>query len=172
MINRLLGLVAVEKQEQLKNIESFDFVTVLKSVISTKQLQLSKLAINIKTTIPAKLLITGDSFLLAQAIDNLLQNAIDFSHDNDTIAIEIAEKEQINFIIRDQGSSIPSYALDKVFNRFYSLSRPTSHKKSSGLGLCFVKQIAELHHGSVSIKNNQDDGVTAHLLFNKKNNKS
>lgn len=168
MINRLLGLVAVEKQEQLKNIESFDFVTVLKSVISTKQLQLSKLAINIKTTIPAKLLITGDSFLLAQAIDNLLQNAIDFSHDNDTIAIEIAEKEQINFIIRDQGTSIPSYALDKVFNRFYSLSRPNSHKKSSGLGLCFVKQIAELHHGSVSIKNNQDDGVTAHLSFNKK----
>ena len=44
--------------------------------------------------------------------------------------------------VRDQGPGIPEYAQDKVFEKFYSLARPHSSKKSTGLGLAFVREIA------------------------------
>ena len=71
MINRLLGLVTVENKNQLENVTRFDLIPVLKEVLNTKQLHLSKRSLIIKTTIPATLNISGDRFLLAQAIDNL-----------------------------------------------------------------------------------------------------
>jgi len=168
MINRLLSLVAVEKQDQLENVELFDLIPVLHQVISTKQIQLSNRLLIIETSIPSTLLISGDRFLLAQAIDNLLQNAIDFSPDQGLICIKINSEPQTSIVIQDQGSGIPKYALGKVFDRFYSLARPLSQKKSSGLGLCFVKQIAELHFGSISLENSNEGGAIAKLAINTK----
>ncbi|HAK53675.1 MAG TPA: hypothetical protein DCM54_17490 [Gammaproteobacteria bacterium] len=52
--------------------------------------------------------------------------------------------------IRYEGPGIPDYALQKVFDRFFSLPHPTTGKKSSGLGLSFVRQILDLHPASAS----------------------
>jgi two-component system sensor histidine kinase CreC len=50
-----------------------------------------------------------------------------------------------------------------VFEKFYSLARPHSKKKSTGLGLSFVKEIAELHHGRVTLANAAEGGAVATL---------
>ncbi len=168
MINRLLGLVTVENQDKLENVEQFDLISVLNQVIKTKQTQLSKRSLIIETVIPTFLTVSGDRFLLAQAIDNLIQNAIDFSPNEGLINIEINAEPHTNIVIHDHGSGIPHYAVNKIFDRFYSLARPSSQKKSSGLGLCFVKQIAELHHGSITIENSEHEGVIARLTLNTK----
>ncbi len=55
--------------------------------------------------------------------------------------------------MHDQGPGIPGYAQDKVFEKFYSLVRPHSKKKSTGLGLSFVKEIASMHRGKVELGN-------------------
>ena len=55
--------------------------------------------------------------------------------------------------LSDQGPDIPGYAQDKVFEKFYSLARPHSKKKSTGLGLSFVKEIASLHRGRIELSN-------------------
>ena len=62
--------------------------------------------------------------------------------------------------MRDRGPGIPDYAADKVFEKFYSLARPHSNKRSTGLGLAFVKEIAELHRARVSL-GNAGDGAGA-----------
>jgi two-component system sensor histidine kinase CreC len=165
MINRLLSLVTVEKKDALDKVERVDIVQVLKQVISTKQTQLLKLTIDITLKIPDGACVSGDEFLLSQAIDNLLQNAIDFSHQNSVINVVVKVSDCVELSIQDQGSGIPDYAIDKIFERFYSLARPSSKKKSSGLGLCFVKQIAQLHEGGVLIVNNDEKGVKATLTF-------
>lgn len=169
MINRLLALVAVEKQDVLKTLESVDLVNLLQQVVSTKQIQLSQQQIKLVKHLPAELLLPGDSFLLSQAIDNLLQNAIDFSAPNSQISISLSAEPEITLVVRDQGTGIPAYATDKIFERFYSLARPLSQAKSSGLGLCFVQQIAELHGGSIEISNNKNNqpGAVARLILNK-----
>ena len=163
MVNRLLALVTVEKQQTLEQIVELDIIKLIDQVIQSKMALLNKLNIHINKALPEKLLVHGDAFLLSQALDNLLQNAIDFSPVNEQIVVQVTVSEQVNIIIQDQGSGIPDYAIDKIFERFYSLTRPITHKKSSGLGLCFVKQIAELHQGSISLQNNPEKGVKATL---------
>lgn len=100
--------------------------------------------------------------MLAQALDNLLQNAIEFSPESGTVHVAVSQKgDVVSISITDQGPGIPEYATDKIFDRFYSLARPGTQKKSSGLGLCFVKQIAELHQGDVQLINDSEGGTVA-----------
>jgi len=165
MINRLLSLVTVEKQEALTDIKKLDLLAVIEQVIQTKTSQLIKLGLVVEQSTPQKLFVHGEIFLLSQALDNLLQNAIDFSTPNSCIKVTAVISAQIKITIEDQGSGIPDYALTKIFDRFYSLTRPSSQKKSSGLGLCFVKQIAELHDGSIQLENNQGIGAKASLTL-------
>ena len=65
--------------------------------------------------------------------------------------------------IRDHGPGIPEFADAKVFEKFFSLARPHSKRKSTGLGLAFVKEIAELHHGRVTLRNATGGGALATL---------
>jgi two-component system sensor histidine kinase CreC len=65
--------------------------------------------------------------------------------------------------IEDSGTAIPSYAMDKIFNKFYSLKRPDSGSRSTGLGLNLVRQVASLHKGHIELKNLEPQGVQAVL---------
>ena len=67
--------------------------------------------------------------------------------------------------MQDQGPGIPEYAQDKVFEKFYSLARPHSSKKSTGLGLSFVREIASLHQGRIELGNAPDGGAVAVLTL-------
>ena len=69
----------------------------------------------------------------------------------------------VDVTVRDRGPGIPDYAGDKVFEKFYSLARPHSQKKSTGLGLSFVKEIAALHHGRIELGNAPEGGALATL---------
>jgi two-component system sensor histidine kinase CreC len=95
----------------------------------------------------------------------LLQNAIDFSPCGGKIHLSASNKNRFVLEVADQGQGIPEYALEKVFDRFYSLPRPSTQKKSSGLGLCFVKQIARLHGGEIKLSNQPQGGVLAQLIL-------
>ena len=110
--------------------------------------------------------VEGDIFLLRRAITNLVDNAIDFSPAGATVAIVLLTlRRTVQIQVRDHGPGIPEYAEDKVFEKFYSLARPHSKKKSTGLGLSFVKEIAELHRGRVSLKNAEGGGALAVLAL-------
>ena len=55
--------------------------------------------------------------------------------------------------MRDQGPGVPDYAMGRIFERFYSLPRSDTQDKSSGLGLCLVKEVSDLHGGEVRVEN-------------------
>ena len=65
--------------------------------------------------------------------------------------------------VSDTGTGIPEYAMDRIFERFYSLERPGTGRKSSGLGLAFVREVAALHGGEVHIENRAGGGAAARL---------
>lgn len=69
----------------------------------------------------------------------------------------------VRCVITDEGAGVPDYARDRIFERFYSLPRPHTGHKSSGLGLCFVREIALLHGGSVTLENRPEGGARAVL---------
>jgi len=65
--------------------------------------------------------------------------------------------------VEDDGPGLPDYAVAQVFERFYSLPRPDTGRKSTGLGLSFVREIALLHDGEARVENRAEGGARATL---------
>ena len=122
--------------------------------------QNKKIIIHIKQKILTKngYYILGIENRLEQVIANLLDNSISFSEDNKEIDIEIEEtSKNLVILIKDQGPGFSETSPQKIFKRFYS-NRPKSFGKHSGLGLNIVKNIVELHEGTISASNRVNKG--------------
>ena len=115
--------------------------------------QNKKIQINIVDKTGKKKFILGIENRLEQVIANLLDNSISFSKEDSIIEIEINEISK-NFVVlvKDQGPGFSEASTQKIFKRFYS-NRPTRFGKHSGLGLNIVKNIVELHNGTISASN-------------------
>ena len=90
---------------------------------------------------------------LEQIVANLLDNAVSFSPSNSSISVICdIKKKDAQLIIEDEGPGFNEKNIDQVFNRFYS-NRPEKFGEHSGLGLNIVKNIIELHGGSITASN-------------------
>jgi len=97
--------------------------------------------------------IFGISNRLEQVIANLLDNSISFSQNNQTIEIGLEEiSNNVIMTVRDEGPGFSETSPQKIFKRFYS-NRPKNFGKHSGLGLNIVKNIVELHKGTIAASN-------------------
>ena len=162
----MLELAALENQKTLQTIEDVSFQALVNTVLESKRPLLSKKKLKVLVQIPGDVVIKGDSFLLHQGISNLMQNAIEFSPDHSQIELTARiDGEHLKFMIDDHGPGIPDYARDKVFDKFFSLQRPDSGKKSTGLGLNFVREVAILHNGSITLESLPDKGARATLTL-------
>jgi two-component system sensor histidine kinase CreC len=166
IVDRLLELSELENLKILRKIENIPFAALVNRVLESKQPMLSKKNINARVQIPDDIRVKGDSFLLHQAMANLIQNAMDFSPDHSQIHLTAqSDGKRMTFTVDDNGSGIPDYAKDKIFDRFFSLKRPDSGKKSTGLGLNFVKEVAILHNGEVTLENLPEKGARSTLIL-------
>ncbi|NLR76821.1 two-component system sensor histidine kinase CreC [Leeia aquatica] len=160
LIDKMLGQASVESLQHLQRVEAIDLPALLAELAESRspRLQQRQLLLVLPDTPALKL--EGDRFLLGQALGNLLDNAIDFSPQGGRIELGWqAQGSQLQLTLRDHGSGIPDYALPRLFERFYSLPRPDSGKKSTGLGLPFVREVIDLHHGQVDLHNHPQGGV-------------
>jgi two-component system, OmpR family, sensor histidine kinase ChvG len=132
--------------------------------------QSKKIEIDIKDKVNTKngYYIFGISNRLEQVIANLLDNSISFSQNNQKIEI-ILEETSTNVLmtIKDEGPGFSETSTQKIFKRFYS-NRPASFGKHSGLGLNIVKNIVELHKGTIAASNRIDTkGALVEVLLPK-----
>ena len=132
--------------------------------------QSKKVEINIKDKVNTKngYYIFGIGNRLEQVIANLLDNSISFSQNNQKIEI-ILEETSTNVLmtIKDEGPGFSETSTQKIFKRFYS-NRPASFGKHSGLGLNIVKNIVELHKGTIAASNRIDTkGALVEVLLPK-----
>ena len=164
IVDRMLELASLEQQRELRNVEIIDLSQLVTDIADGMAVILDRKENTVSLDVGENLCFKGERFLVHQAVFNLLQNAVDFTPRGGTISVEIREHfGRLFLIIRDTGAGIPDYALEKVFDKFYSLPRPDTGKKSSGLGLSLVREVAELHNGDITIKNKSPHGTTAIL---------
>ncbi len=115
-----------------------------------------------------KIQIIGDPFLVAQSIRNILQNAVEFSDQGGTVVVTVETTDSAVVVgVFDSGVGIPEFARGRVFEKFFSLERPATGRKGSGLGLCFVRDVVRLHGGDISVTPRADGkrGVHVELRF-------
>ena len=166
IVDRMLELAAIETRRKIFDRENISVCSMVKTMIESKRPIISQKDISPTINIPDTIFVKGDSFLLNQAIANLIQNAIDFSPKHSSITITcLSDGKIIRLAVTDSGPGIPDYANDKIYDKFFSLQRPDTGKKSTGLGLNFVKEVAELHFGSIKLKNLKPGGVKATLTL-------
>ena len=143
-------------REKMKKVNIID---IINSVVEDFKLDLvnqnKKISINVRDKINTKngYYIFGIGNRLEQVIANLLDNSISFSQNNQKIEISLEEtSNNILMSIKDEGPGFSETSTQKIFKRFYS-NRPTSFGKHSGLGLNIVKNIIELHKGTIAASN-------------------
>ena len=154
LVDRMLELAALESRAILQTAESVSLNALVKTVLEGKRPLLSKKNLSTVNQIEAEIRVQGDAFLLHQAIGNLIQNAIDFSPNHGHLVLTVITGDNmVTLSLEDDGPGIPDFAGEKVFEKFYSLQRPGTGKKSTGLGLNLVREVAKLHGGEIILEN-------------------
>ena len=113
--------------------------------------------------------ISGIENRIEQIIANLLDNSISFSADNKQILVQLNKDINKNILLKviDEGQGFKEKDTDKIFKRFYS-NRPEKFGEHSGLGLNIVKNLVELHGGSIRASNNPNQkGANVEIIFPK-----
>ncbi len=156
LVDKLLNLAEVEQLRQLTNSEPVDLAALTREAVQALEPRWRLKGLHFQCDIgdePVR--VRGDRFLLAQAMQNLIDNAIDFSPLGASITCTLMREGGgwVVWSLRDQGPGMPDYAVARVFERFYSLPRSDTQEKSSGLGLCLVKEVSDLHGGQVRVDN-------------------
>lgn len=166
LIERLLQLASIERAPNL-DTQNVALDEVIQNAVHSVQPQLTQRQIQLSIQLNDHPEVAVDKLLLTQAIVNILDNAIDFSADGARIEIyDEASLRAHHLVIRDHGVGIPEYALDKIYERFYSLARPHT-QKSTGLGLSFVREVMRKHGGDIEIANHPQGGVIVRLILPK-----
>ena len=160
--------LAITKEKMKK----LDLKLIAKSVVDDfNSIYNSKRGIKIvlKTNGSKDYVILGIENRIEQIIANLLDNSISFSEDNQTINVVLIKNKDENIILKviDEGEGFKEKDTNKIFKRFYS-NRPKMFGEHSGLGLNIVKNLVELHNGTILASNNTDQkGAKIEITFPK-----
>lgn len=164
IVDRMLELAALESPGRHIADEEVSLKSLAQSVCAEKEPFLASRKLRIKTTVPENAVVRGDAFLLRLALSNLVQNAAEFSPESGLITVAATRgAAATQLTVSDQGPGIPEFAEQRVFEKFFSLQRPHTGQKSTGLGLNFVMQAAKLHGGTALLRNHTEGGAEAVL---------
>src|SRR5690606_31468770 len=154
---RLLRLAQVEQRRGLEDRSRVAVHALVEELLAECAPRLELAGVTVVNEVPVTTAVTGERFLLRQAVLNLVDNAIDFTPAGGSIRIGSTSGPDagtpLTLWVRNDGEAIPDYALPRVTERFYSLARPGSGRKSTGLGLNLVHEVAQLHGGHFRIVN-------------------
>jgi len=166
VVERLLLLSSLEKLTHLEETRPIDMFRLVSDIREGLFPILEARKLKLTVSGSRDCVVEGDPFLIRQAVLNLVQNAVDFSPEGSEINAELESSDNgVILSVRDRGAGMPEYAACRVFERFYSLKRPDTGKKSTGLGLCLVQEVVNLHRGSVTLANTPEGGLVATLAL-------
>lgn len=165
LIERLLNLARVEQQQVLQDPKPIAINSLLDDLIQSQSARIAQQHFVLITHFAPDAQVVGEYFLIHQALANLLDNALEFTPPGGKIWVTTIRKDsRLEVVVVNQGESIPDFAFPRLTERFFSLARPATGKKSTGLGLSFVQEVMTLHQGSLHLENTQE-GVSASLQF-------
>jgi len=166
IVDRLLELSSLEARKALAQVEVIEAEALAEEAAGGVRPAAEAAGVRLRVEAVAAGTIRGERVLLREALANLLQNAVEFSPRGAEVTLRISRRDgRMEFSVEDAGPGVPDYALPRVFDRFYSLPRPASGKKSTGLGLALVREIAQLHAGEAALSNRPEGGARAVLAI-------
>lgn len=165
LVNDILCLSELEvaKTAEDKNFGTFNLNKMIEKVID----EFNYTDIKINFIQSEKVMFSGDKDLLSIAVSNLLSNAIKYSGTETIDIILNKHNEKIELFVKDYGVGIKKECLNHIFEKFFRVDKNRSRKLGgSGLGLSIVKNIIELHKGTISVKSEINKETSFKISFN------
>lgn len=138
--------------------------------LETVQMRLGEKKHQLSTNISPNLpLILGDPWWLRQVIQNLIDNAVEYTPEGGRISVEAvlsANKKEIEISISDTGVGIPRKDITRIFERFFRGDVNRIRKTGgTGLGLYIAKETIEAHSGRIQVKSKAGQGSTFTIIL-------
>jgi two-component system phosphate regulon sensor histidine kinase PhoR len=164
LVESILQSAVIEKGElKIKN-EKIDFHELIVGVVKNVQLRIQSTSGDLYTGFGAKnYLVDGDQMHLTNVLNNLIDNAIKYCEKAPTININ-TYNEVGNWLVcevQDNGIGIKKEYLPRIFDKLYRVPTGNVHNvKGFGLGLSYVKNVLDLHHGKIEVESKINEGST------------
>ena len=168
LITQLLSFARLDQSLDNTKFSEVD-LSELTSAVCFEQAEAWASSITLIPKIQDKIKLKGDALLLSRMINNLIDNAYQYGKENGTITVTLKKsKEGILLIVEDDGIGIAPGDQDKIFNRFYQAdqARTSKDRGSMGLGLAMVKKIVTIHHGTITLESQLNQGSRFMIKFN------
>ncbi|HEY0736433.1 MAG TPA: PAS domain-containing sensor histidine kinase [Herpetosiphonaceae bacterium] len=161
MIAALFDISRIETGQLAVQQVPLDLCTLVRQIVDEVQSMLTERSVQLLCQ-SHPLIIQGDELRLRQVFQNLIQNALKYSSPEVPITVAIRQEQaEVLIDVRDTGIGIPQTALPQLFNRFYRADNVDQENVSGlGIGLYVVKEIVELHGGTVTVSSVEGLGST------------
>ena len=169
LINNILDFSKIESAEKNYHFCETDVVGLVEGTVAAFELPLREKGVSISFSGPAErpplLLIDKDAF--AQALVNLLDNAVKYSNGNKLIEVSVTTRGgEVRIGVRDHGIGIAASEQKKIFEKFYRVGTALVHDvKGSGLGLSIVQHVVKAHGGRVEVSSAVGEGTTFTIVL-------
>lgn len=168
LVEELFLLARADNHQDPLQVKPIDMSKLLATQVSALQSKAANKKISLGLDIPDTLPMTADPDKLARLFINLIDNAIKYSHQGDTVNVSATQQNgQVRVAVTDTGPGIPAEHLEHLFERFYRVDKARSRQDNSangssgaGLGLSIAQWLAEIHNGRIEVTSQMQKGTT------------
>lgn len=159
LMNQILDFRKIQNQKMKLLIEETDLIPLLQKVMSSFKLIAEEKNINYQLTSTIQSMYSWvDRDKFEKIFFNLLSNAFKYTPADKSITVHITTKEKtVEIEVADEGIGIAVEKQHSLFQRFESLVKQNILQPSSGIGLSLVKEMVEMHHGTITV--NSQPGI-------------
>ena len=161
LVERILQSASIDKKELHLNKESILLNELIENIVNKANFRIEGTMGTIELKMPGELIyINCDRMHTANAISNLIDNAIKYSKEDVNIQIVLSNKNGlVELKVSDSGIGIKKEHLDKIFDKLYRVPTGNVHNvKGFGLGLSYVKAIVEIHDWDITVSSKYGQG--------------
>lgn len=170
LIKNVLDVEKAEISQYSLKLENFDLSVLIDDIIDEFRPMAWKKNINLQYDAPFNpLFIISDKQLVSRIFENLISNAIKFTHSDKSVWVNVSEeKDTVSIRVIDEGVGIAHEELPLLFSKYSKISsRPTDGEKSNGLGLSIVKRIVQELNGSIFCESEEGKGSVFTVVLKK-----
>lgn len=172
LVNQILDFRKIQNKKMKMHVQQIDLLPFVRQIIENFNYLANEQHINLSFKAPEyPVILWADTDKLEKIIFNLISNAFKYTPKGKNITIEVTENEKIISIsIIDQGVGMTKNQLKRLFVRFENFSDQHIHtQESTGIGLSLTKELVEMHHGTITVESQPNEGSCFTVTLQKGN---
>lgn len=165
MIGRLLTIAKLEDGVAPIERKSVELGRMVGEIVEDAQLEARERHCTIAYECKDKITVSGDESLLRSAIENVIRNAVYYTHPDTEIRVvlasrEVVEQSMVALTVSDRGPGVPEADRQRIFKPFYRVAEARDRQSGgAGLGLAIASRVVSMHRGSIRAANRAGGGL-------------